>query len=311
MTISRRRFISVTAGLAAAACLPGRAGAGGRMARWSGIAMGARASLAIAGRSEAEARGLIAAAVAEIARMENLFSLYRPGSALSRLNRDGRLDHPPADLLRLLGECDTVHRQTAGHFDPTVQPVWTVMAETAGRPSAAALAAAYERTGWGHVRYTPQRIALARPGMAVTLNGIAQGYATDRVADLLRAAGLKNVLVNIGEIAALGERTPGQPWRVGIAERGDGAAEESVALSDAAIATSAPLGTVFDAAGTAGHILPMTQGAPRPAWRRITVIHRSAAMADGLSTGLCLMDEAGIGQVARRLPEARILTARM
>jgi thiamine biosynthesis lipoprotein len=310
MTITRRRFISITAGLTAAACLPGRAGAGGEMARWSGIAMGARASLAIAGRSQAEARGLIDAAVAEIARMENLFSLYRPDSALSRLNRDGRLDHPPTDFLRLLAQCDSAHRLTKGHFDPTIQPVWALMAETAARPSDAALEAAYHRTGWQHVSYSPERIGFARTGMALTLNGIAQGYATDRVADLLRAAGLNNVLVNIGEIAALGERAPGRPWRIGIAEHGDGDPEDDVSLTDMAIATSSPLGTVFDDAGHAGHILAPGPSDSAPAkWRRVTVIHPSATLADALSTGMCLMDRPQLAQTLARTPNAQVITA--
>lgn len=305
MTITRRRFISITAGLAGAALMPG--GAQAQTARWSGIAMGARASLTIAGRSQDEARGLIDAAVAEIARMEALFSLYRPDSALSRLNRDGRLDHPPADLLRLLALCDSAHRLTAGHFDPTVQPVWALMAETEGKPSDAALRAAYRRTGWQHVGYAPDRVGFARDGMALTFNGIAQGYATDRVAGLLRAAGLENVLVDIGEIAALGERSPGQPWRIGIAERSDATPQDEIALTNTAVATSAPLGTVFDAAGNIGHILPAALQSSRPAWRRITVIHPSAGLADALSTGLCLMRPAEVARFAAGFPAARIL----
>ncbi len=309
MTISRRRFISITAGLTGAAFMPGSLLAQAQTARWSGIAMGARASLTIAGRSQAEAKALIDAAVAEIARMECLFSLYRPDSALSRLNRDGQLDHPPGDVLRLIGQCGTAHRLTNGHFDPTIQPVWALMAETAGNPDSAALAAAYDRTGWRHLRYSPERIAFARHGMALTLNGIAQGYATDRVADLLRAAGLENVLVNIGEIAALGERAPGEPWRIGIAEHGDGTPDDEITLTDKAIATSAPLGTVFDTTGRTSHILPTRPSdvAPRK-WRRITVIHPSATIADALSTGLCLMSEADVAQTVATMPDTLVLT---
>ena len=53
--------------------------------------------------------------------------------------------------------------------------------------------------------------------MAVTLNGIAQGYITDRVADLLRAEGLEKVMIDLGEIRTLGDHPEGRPWRVGLA----------------------------------------------------------------------------------------------
>ena len=309
MTVTRRRFISVVAGTASASCLPFAARADQPQARWSGTAMGAKASLIIAGMPQKDATEIIAAVVAEIARLEKLFSLYRPDSALCQLNRDGLLDNPPADVLRLLGQCDTVHRLTGGRFDPTIQAVWALMAETAGKPSDAGLKAAYDRTGWRHVDFTPQRISLARKGMALTLNGIAQGYATDRVADLLRGHGVANVLVDMGEIAALGERAPGQAWRVGLAEFSSSDAEEHIWLNNKAVATSAPFGTVFDAAGRVGHILPPSPAAQLRAIRRVSVIHKSAALADGLSTGLCLMAPSEIAHLSTTYPQARIITA--
>ena len=62
-------------------------------------------------------------------------------------------------------------------------------------------------------RDRPGRIGFRRPGMAVTLNGVAQGYITDRVADLLRVRGFDNVLVELGEIRALGRHPDGRPGR--------------------------------------------------------------------------------------------------
>ena len=74
------------------------------------------------------------------------------------------------------------------------------------------------------------------------------------------------------------------------------------------IATSSPHGTVLDADGRVGHIVdPLGEGAP-PQWRRVSVIHPSAAMADGLSTAFCLMDRADIEAVASALG-ARVMLA--
>ncbi|MFQ5467170.1 MAG: FAD:protein FMN transferase, partial [Kiloniellaceae bacterium] len=115
----------------------GRAhGAARRVYRWRGIALGAPATIAIHHRDEAEARRLIALSRAEIARLEAVFSLYLPSSALARLNGDGRLDAPPLDLVTLLGAVRAWSARTGGAFDATVQPLWHLYAAHFSVPGA-------------------------------------------------------------------------------------------------------------------------------------------------------------------------------
>lgn len=102
-------------------------------------------------------------------------------------------------------------------------------------PSAEEVAAARQLVGWQGIEVEPSRLALARRGMAVTLNGIAQGYITDRVAEMLRGAGMGNVLVSLGETRALGPHPEGRPWEIAPAEGAD-----ALPLSDGALATSEP-----------------------------------------------------------------------
>jgi thiamine biosynthesis lipoprotein len=120
--------------------------------------------------------------------------------------------------------------------------------------------------------------------MGLTLNGIAQGWITDRVADLLRAAGVTSSLVDMGEIRAVGD-AGGHPWRVAVEP--DGAI---LALADRAVATSAADGFRFDAAGRFGHILDPRTGAPAAAAARATVTAPDAATADALATALTFLD---------------------
>ena len=105
-------------------------------------------------------------------------------------------------------------------------------------PAPEAIAAARGLVDWRAVEVAPTLVRLARPGMAVTLKGIAQGYVTDRVADLLRAAGMTQVLVDLGEIRAVGGHPDGRPWRVGL----EGTARREIELADMAVATSAGSG---------------------------------------------------------------------
>ena len=303
--LTRRRFLSISACMIA---LPHAATASVPVAYWRGVTMGAGASVKLVGVSQADAAPVFAAMEAELSRLEDIFSLYRIQSALSRLNHDGHLDAPPPEMLELLGRADAIHRSTDGAFDPTVQPLWSLYAEAAQggqMPERAAIARILNQTGWKHVRFGPQQVSFARPGMALTLNGIAQGYVTDRIAALLRDQGFGNVLVDMGETRALGQRGDGGEWQIGIA-RPDGTLERRIGLSDRALATSAPMGTVLDPAATVGHIVDPRDGSMARAHSLVSVSAGSATLADGLSTAFCVMDRADIELALASWPDARL-----
>jgi len=290
--LSRRRFLTISAAAAGCMIVPGLAAASTRDLVWKGTAFGATASIRLAGMNSGEAKRLIALCRAEIERMESIFSLYRTDSALVRLNAGGKLDNPPLDMVALLSQAAAIHQQTNGAFDPTIQPAWTRLAENSSKETSNAPALPI---GFDHVTRSTSRIVYTKPGMAMTLNGIAQGYATDRIADLLKSQGLNNVLVEVGEIRALGNKSDGKPWSVGIADTSDrDVIVDRIALADRAIATSSPLGTTVDAAGTIGHILQPQTGQPGGQWRQVSVIAPTATVADGLSTAFCLMDRDAI-----------------
>ena len=288
MMLSRRRFMTIAAGTAVAGSA---APAAAKTVSWHGIALGAEARLTISGLPEVEARRLIKLARTEIERLENIFSLYRSDSTLSVLNSNGVLHAPPPELLLLLSRVSAVHTATGGLFDPTVQPLWRAFAEHGGKPGEALVREAREKIGWQFVNYSSSEAGCARPGMQLTFNGIAQGFITDRVTALLRAEGLANAIVNIGEISAMGHKPDGDPWQVGLVTSGDAAAMDFISMNNRCVATSAPLGTTFD--GVTSHILSPLSGHPvQSRWQRVSVVHQSAAMADGLSIAAVLMDEA-------------------
>jgi len=278
MTLTRRRFLTVAA---CAASMPAAA-ATPPATHWRGTALGAAAFLRIEGLAPVEGRAAVMAVQAELVRLERIFSLYRADSALSRLNAAGQLQAPPPDLLELLSLADRLHRATGGAFDPSVQPVFVAHARAAaaGRAaSAAEIDRARAAVGWDGVSFDAQSVRLTRPGAGLTLNGVAQGYIADRVAALLRARGLRDVLVDTGEIIGSGHRGDGADWEAGIADP-QGAVVARVHLRDRALATSAPLGTVLDPEGRIGHIFAPDTGrvahlrrlvsvsAPRAAWGR-------------------------------------------
>ncbi|HSV29301.1 MAG TPA: FAD:protein FMN transferase, partial [Candidatus Omnitrophota bacterium] len=251
--LSRRRFIAIAACAAALSPAIARA-AGTPRVRWLGKALGAKAEIVLEHPDEAVAREALAEALAEVERLEAVLSLYRPDSALARLNRDGALAAPPADLVRVLGEAANIARLSDGAFDVTIQPLWALHADSlrqSGRlPSSAQVDAVRKLVDWRALTVSPDRIAFARPGMAATLNGIGQGYVTDRVAELLKRKGFANVLVDLGEPRVLGPRADGTAWPVSIRDPMlRGVALHRFEIADGAMATTEALGSSFPGFG--------------------------------------------------------------
>ena len=301
----RRRVLRILAAATGLLLLPRRGAGAAPLTVWRGSVLGADATLELAHPDPAEARRLIADCLAEVARLEAEFSLYRPDSALVRLNRAGVLERPSPDLLRLLAAAERFRVLTGGAFDITVQPLWELYAAHFSRPGAdpagpapALLAAALARVGGARVGLSPDRIVLV-PGTALTLNGIAQGYVTDRVADLLRSRGVR-ALVDLGEIRALGLRPDGTAWPVGLENpQRPGTVAEHLALADRAVATSGGYGTIFDPAGRFNHIFEPASG--RCSWRHaaVSVVAAEACTADALATAGCLLEEPALAALAR------------
>lgn len=307
----RRRFITIAAAAAGLPLLyPGnRPVAATPLRIWTGSALGADAMLQIQHPDPQVAARLISDSLREVARLERVFSLYRTDSALVRLNRTGRLDAPPADLLRLLAQSARFSQLTQGAFDPTVQPLWDLYATHFSRPDAdpagppqAAIAAVLQRVGYQHIELDAQYIRFAMPGMAITLNGIAQGYVTDRVVELLRDAGMQHALVDMGETRAIGGHPAGTPWQVGLRQPGErGRIGRRIALQDQAVATSGGYGTSLDPAGRFNHLFDPRTGGTSWRYRSVSVVAPNATTADALSTAFSLMPLKRAAEVARML----------
>ena len=304
MGINRRRFLTI----AAASLLAGRPSLAEPLRQWRGRALGAEMTIALA---HPQGERIATRAFREVERQERIFSLYREDSELSRLNRDGALTLPSFELLECLGICAAVHRATGGAFDPTVQPLWNYHAAVHGSGAGADLQELERRralVGFPAVAFDATGVHYRKEGMAITMNGVAQGYIADKVAALFRSEGFTDVLVNTGEIQALGS-APGEEARGWEAKLKDGEVllPGPVRLRNRALATSAPLGMVFDRAAQVSHILDPRTGCPIETIRRIVSISASsAAVADALSTAGCLLSRDDLEAAVSTFHDAKV-----
>ncbi len=306
--MTRRRMIGISAAAAGMALLPfGSTAATPEAVTWQGETMGAQASLIIHHPDRAKAQKLVEATVAEVRRLERIFSLYREESDLVRLNRLRFLIAPPKELVEILQQSRDLWELTGGAFDPTVQPLWelywrhfsTPGAASAG-PSARIVCECLGSVGFDRVSCSTSRLELPIPGSALTLNGIAQGYVTDRVVGLLKAGGIERSIVDLGESRAIGSGPGDRPWRIGISAPLDSARILKVLdVEDRAVATSSPFGFRFDAEGRFSHIIDPRNGATPQRHASVTVVAGQAALADALSTAFNLMDVGEIADIVR------------
>jgi thiamine biosynthesis lipoprotein len=193
-----------------------------------------------------QARGALAAAVAEIRACEGVLSRFEPGSDLSRLNSvSGDWLTVDVRLVEALGEAVRARIETDGRYDPTILPVL--------------VAAGYDRSfekllvrppaalpGWragGRIDIDHEHgRARLEEGVDVDLGGIGKGFATSRALAAIRREwpGVPGALIDLGgDIAVLGSPPEGGPWRIAIADpRIPEGVAGTLALTDCAVATS-------------------------------------------------------------------------
>ena len=214
---------------------------------------------------------------------------------------------------------------SAGAFDVTVQPLWRLYEAHFGSGSAGRandiLARAHDvaqaLVDYRAVEIGAGRIAFARPGMAATLNSLAQGFITDAAADLLRNEGFETTFVVLGGIRALGRHPVGRRRRVGSASAGPGqrgrrkrrerrscsgtggADDQARGRRDSGVQR---LTAAFRASGRSGHIFECDDGRRRTRPDRRRRDRPAATVADGLSTASASPARARAAALLRGLP---------
>jgi len=248
------------------------------------------------------------AAFAELETVEQVMSIYRPESQLCRLNRTGACDDPHPYLVEVLRAAAEMSARAGDAFDVTIQPLWQVYwrAHLGGaQPTADEIAAARRRVDWRRVEVSETRIRLRGTGTAITLNGIAQGYAADRAIAALRRHGVEQALIDTGEFGSLGGGTDGDGWNVGIQHpRREDALVAIANLAGRCLATSGDYATRFDETFTAHHLLDPRTGRSASQLASVSIVAESGLAADALSTAAFVLGMDAGGELVAATPGA-------
>lgn len=146
---------------------------------------------------------------------------------------------------------------------------------------------------------------LAKPGMRVDVGGIGKGFAADRAAAVLQAAGATAGVVALsGDIKTFGTMPGGASFVFGIQHpRKEGALLARIVLQDEAISTAGDYERFFERDGVRyHHILDPATLQPARDCQSVTVVAREGTVADGLDTGIFVLGPDRGMELVERLP---------
>jgi len=232
---------------------------------------------------------------AETIRLENILSRFVPGSEISRINDSAGLkcEKLGPETYEVLSRAAQYSQYGQGLFDITIGPLvnlWDYK-NSSEAPDAARIKQVLPLVNHADLVLDSREktAGLKRAGQSVDLGGIGKGFASDKFLEVFRRFDISSAFTNIGgNVAALGMKPDGSPWRVGIRHpRQENRLIGAVSVADKAVVTSGDYQRYFiDREGNRRHhILNPKTGYPADSGLiSVTAVTDSATAADALST---------------------------
>lgn len=279
------------------------------------LTMGTFVSMTLIHTSRDEAEEAMGKAFEEIKRLVGMMDRFNETTAIGLLNREGIIRDIPKEMSRVVSKGLEYHRLSRGYFDITVKPVVDLfykMGKSANSnlPTDKEIAQVLSLIGSEKIEMGAGTIRFKRPGMGITLDGIAKGYIVDKAAMVLTEKGIENFLINAGgDIRTSGSKQDKKPWTIAIQDpQKKGQYPDIIHMRDGAIATSGNYEVYFDKEKMLHHIVNPRTGMSPLSQASVSVTARTTMDADALSTSVFIMEpEQGIKFINSR-PECECLT---
>jgi len=271
--------------------------------------MGTRCYVQLWADDPAKGNDAIDAVMAELRRIDNLMSHYKPESQLSQINAHAneepvQVDKELFDLIKL----STYYSQiTEGAFDITYASVGYLYDYRRHiHPTEAQIRTALPAVNWRNMRLDEEHhtVRFEHPGMRIDLGGIGKGYAVDRGVEILKARGITNAVVTAGgDTRIIGDHR-GRPWLVAIRHPDDPSKVVTrIPLSDTAMSTSGDYERYFDENGVRyHHIIDPRTGHSASKVRSATVLAPTATQTDGMSKTAFVLGAEKALEIINRMP---------
>lgn len=234
------------------------------------------------------------AAVAEIERLDALWSIASSDGEIAQLNAEKQIT-ASADTLALLTRAKEISAATDGLFSTTIAPLMDAWGFTSGDyrvPDEAELSALLAHVDDEEIAISDSTVTIPADAK-VDLGGIAKGFTSARVMEIFHENGIENGILSLGgNVQALGTKPDGSLWRVGLQDPADERALfATLELADKAVITSGAYERNFEQDGVVYHhiIDPRTGYPAESGFSSVTIVSDDGTLADGLSTALFIM----------------------
>jgi FAD:protein FMN transferase len=263
-------------------------------------AMGSPCEVQLYADGDAQARRVVDIVVADVERLEALYSRYRDNSFLSEINRVAAaggaitVDEETAGLLNYAATC---YEQSDGLFDISsgiLRRAWRF--DQNELPNNAQIEALLEKVGWHKLRWNSPVLEFPMPGMEIDFGGVVKEYAVDCAAALCREAGVVHGVVNLGgDLKIIGPRADGNAWNIGILHpRNKDSVIGTLLLHEGALASSGDYERCIVLDGVRyGHILNPKTGWPVRHMAAVSVAGDFCVVAGSAATITMLKEDKG------------------
>ncbi|WP_310595821.1 FAD:protein FMN transferase [Flavobacterium sp.] len=264
--------------------------------------------MTVVAKDTVEANQYIDLAIAEVKRVENLVSDWKPETQISHVNQNAGIQPVKVDdeVFQLVKRSIKISKLTDGAFDisyASMDKIWKFDGSMKEMPTAEAIKKSVEKVGFQKIILDEKEktIFLRDKGMKLGLGGIAQSFIADNIRDLLKSKGCTSGIANVsGDIAAWGKQPDGKPWTIGIINpMNKNKIFATFPLVDSSVETSGTYEkyVVFDGIQYS-HIINPKTGYPAQGIVSVTVFAKQTEIADGLAKGVFLFGvEAGLNLV--------------
>lgn len=261
--------------------------------------MGSRFEIIIVATDSTTAGKHIDTVIAEITRIENLISEWKPETQISEVNRNAGIKPVKVDkeVFELTKQALHFSKISNGAFDisfAAMDKIWKFDGSMIETPSPEAIKKSVEKVGYKNIILdsTNCTVFLKLKGMKIGFGSIGKGYAADKGRQIMKEHGVLSGIVNAsGDIAAWGTQPDGSEWKIGIANPfNNNALIGVISLNDNAVTTSGSYEKFVEFNGKRySHIINPKTGYPATGLISVTVVGPKAEIANGFSTALMVL----------------------
>ncbi|WP_255510452.1 FAD:protein FMN transferase [Flavobacterium sp. GSA192] len=279
----------------------------------STVLMGGRFDISIVAQDSLSAEQNIDNIIAEISRIENLISDWKPTSQVSEVNQNAGIRPVKVDkeVFELTKRALYFSKITHGAFDisfAAMDRIWKFDGSMTEMPTPEAIKKSVAKVGYKNIVLDSvnSTIFLKLKGMKIGFGALGEGYATHKCQQMMLAKGIQSGIINAtGDMSIWGTQPDGKPWNIGITNPfHPGEITAAITLKNTAITTSGSYEKfVFFNGKRYSHIINPATGYPATGLCSVTVLGPNAEMANGFSTSAMVLGKKEALKLLNQFPE--------